>query len=76
VTCHTQRMGTPSGFRFTKRKNGVVVISHHDRVATILRGRQADAFLTKAEASDSQELMARLTGNYKRGNEQGTHHRA
>ena len=69
-------MGTPSGFSFKQRKNGEVVISHHGRVATILRGRQADAFLMKVETTDSQELMARLTGNYKRGNERGTPHRA
>ena len=76
VSCHTQCMGTPSGFSFKQRKNGEVVISHHGRVATILRGRQADAFLMKVETTDSQELMARLTGNYKRGNERGTPHRA
>jgi hypothetical protein len=62
-------MGKPSGFSFKRRKNGEVVISHHGRVAAILRGRQADTFVTKAEAGDGQELMARLTGNYKRGNE-------
>ena len=62
-------MGKPSGFSFTRRKNGEVVISHQGRVATILRGRRADAFVKKIETSDGQELMARLTGNYKRGNE-------
>ena len=69
-------MGKPSGFSITQRKNGEVVISHQGRVATILRGRQADAFLKKAEASDGQELMARLTRNYKRGNERRASNRA
>ena len=62
-------MGKPSGFSFTQRKNGEVVISHQGRVATVLRGHRADAFVRKVEAGDGQELMARLTGNYKRGNE-------
>ena len=62
-------MGKPSGFSFKQRKNGEIVISHQGRVATILRGRQADTFVKKVEAGDGQELMARLTGNYKRGNE-------
>ena len=62
-------MGKASGFSFTRRKNGDVVISHHGRVATIVRGRQADAFVKKVESGDGQELMARFTGNYKRGNE-------
>jgi hypothetical protein len=37
-----------------------------------LRGRQAQAFLAEIESADEadlQQLMARLTGNYKRGNE-------
>ncbi len=62
-------MGKPSGFSFTQRKNGEVVISHQGRVATVLRGHRADTFVKKVEAGDDQELMARLTGNYKRGNE-------
>ena len=62
-------MGKPTGFTYSRRKNGEVVISHQGRVATILRRRQADTFVKKAEAGDGQELMARLTGNYKRGNE-------
>ena len=60
------------GFRFENRKNGDVVILHHGRVATTLRGRQARAFLvgvaTGDEAAD-QQRMARLTGKDKRGNE-------
>ena len=60
-------MGKPAGFSWTQRKNGDVVIQHHGRVATILRGRKAQNFL--ASPDDQQELMARVTGNYKRGNE-------
>lgn len=47
----------------------MVVIRHHGRVATTLRGAAAARFLADVERSDPQQLMARVTGNYKRGNE-------
>jgi hypothetical protein len=62
-------MGQASGFEYTRRSNGEVAISHHGRVATVLRGRTAERFLQRVEDADPQELMARYTGNYKRGNE-------
>ena len=60
------------GFTYRRRKNGDVEILHHGRVATTLRGRDATDFLLEApdpSDTDSQQLMARLTGNYKHGNE-------
>jgi hypothetical protein len=60
------------GFTFVVRKNGNVVVLHHGRVATTLRGAKAHAFIEEVEQCDSdaaQQLMARATGNYKRGNE-------
>lgn len=65
-------MPPPDGFTFQVRKNGDVVILHHGRAATTLRGARANAFLDDVGTSDGQELMARLTGNYKRGNERAT----
>jgi hypothetical protein len=62
-------MGAPEGFSYTRRKNGDVVISHHGRVAATLRGRAAERFMTEVDRTDEQALMARRTGNYKRGNE-------
>jgi hypothetical protein len=62
-------MAKPDGFSYQSRKNGDIVISHHGRRAVVLRGHQADRFVAKLATSDPQELMARLTGNYKRGNE-------
>ena len=59
----------PEGFTHEQRKSGDVVIRHHGRVATILRGDRAADFLTLIASTDDQELMARLTGNYKHGNE-------
>jgi hypothetical protein len=37
--------------------------------AAVLRGRQAQDFREDVESGDPQELMARVTGNYRRGNE-------
>lgn len=61
--------GTPEGFTHRLRKNGDVEILHHGRSATVLRGAAAARFLTDVDRGDAQELMARLTGNYKHGNE-------
>lgn len=58
----------PSGFEFDVTEGGLV-ISHHGRKATTLRGAAAEQFLADVERGNSQELMARVTGNYKRGNE-------
>lgn len=62
-------MRTPEGFEHTLRSDGSVLITHHGRAATVLRGRRATDFLEDAASGDDQELMARVTGNYKRGNE-------
>lgn len=59
---------SPSGFEY-RLVGDDVVISHHGRRATTLRGDAAQRFLTDVEAGDDQELMARVTGNYKHGNE-------
>ena len=60
------------GFDFEVRPNGEVVIFHRHRLAATLRGQAAQQFVTQAnELSDAamQQVMARVTGNYKRGNE-------
>ena len=59
---------SPSGFDF-RLVGDDVVISHHGRRATTLRGAAATRFLADVEDDDPQELMARVTGNYPRGNE-------
>ncbi|MDZ5661309.1 hypothetical protein HN031_06945 [Nocardioides sp. zg-1308] len=64
-------MPAPEGFAYDVRGDEVV-ISHHGRRATVLRGRAAARFLADVEDGDGdtdQELMARVTGNYRRGNE-------
>jgi hypothetical protein len=62
-------MASPSGFAYTTRKNGDVIITHYGRQAAVLRGATAEKFLAQIGNRDPQELMARLTGNYKRGNQ-------
>lgn len=64
--------GAPSGFAYQTRKSGEVIITHFGTHAATLRGRKAAEFLTQmsnASRDDQQHLMARLTGNYLRGNE-------
>ena len=62
-------MGKAESFEWSRRKNGDVVIIHHGRAVTTLRNRRAEEFIAEVGTGDEQELMARLTGNYKRGNE-------
>jgi hypothetical protein len=60
----------PAANGFSYERRGLdVVIKHHGRVATTLRGARASEFLSDVVEQDEQQLMARLTGNYKRGNE-------
>jgi hypothetical protein len=58
----------PSGFSY-EVEGAAVAIYHHGRRATVLRGTAAERFLAAVERGDPQQLMARATGNYKRGNE-------
>jgi len=60
--------GPPDGFAFTLRGDDVL-ITHHGRAATTLRAGAAKRFLEQVEAGDPQLVMARVTGNYRRGNE-------
>ncbi len=60
------------GFTFKRAKDGDVKITHRGRSAATLRGEKALWFLDDMEKLDSnaqQQEMARITGNYRRGNE-------
>lgn len=61
-------MGAPTGFAFTAQ-GAVVRITHHGRSAATLRGDAARRFLENVAREDPQRLMARVTGNYRRGTE-------
>ena len=57
-------------YRITKDKK--VFISYHGKQVTILSGWRAEAFISEiagAEGKDAQLIMAKVTGNFKRGNE-------
>jgi hypothetical protein len=62
-------MPEPAGFRFTQRSDGTVIVTHRGRHAATLRGARASTFLSEVAAGDEQHVMARWTGNYRRGNE-------
>ncbi|MGW0821222.1 hypothetical protein [Streptomyces sp. NPDC002845] len=62
-------MPKPHGFHYETHADGTVQITHHGHPAGTLRGPRADQFLTEAETDDPQLVMARWTGNYRRGNE-------
>lgn len=60
------------GFTYRQRKGGEVEVLHRGRLASTLRGVDALDFLAEVQSAGvagAQQLMARLTGNYKRGNE-------
>lgn len=57
------------GFSYAVRADGSVRILHHGRVATTLRGARAADFLEDVTSGDDQLLMARVTGDYRHGNE-------
>ncbi len=63
----------PGGaFSWQRTKDGRVRISRDGRVVTTLADRHAEAFMRRVEGAGdeaAQGLMARATGNYKRGNE-------
>ncbi len=60
------------GFTYRVRKNGEVEIFHRGRLASTLRGSEAADFEQEAQeeaSAEARQLMARVTGNYKHGNE-------
>ena len=69
------------GFTYRSRKRGEVHVLHRGHLAATLRGTNAQEFLVEVSScssADAQHLMARVTGNYKRGNERlaGSHPRS
>jgi hypothetical protein len=67
-----ERSASDLGFTYRRRKAGIVEVLHHGRLASTLRGAAAHDFLAEVKSADpaaAQQLMARITGNYKRGNE-------
>ncbi len=60
------------GFSFRRTKDGQVFIRREGRIVVTLRGDAAGGFLSEIEGAsiiEQQQVMACVTGNYKRGNE-------
>jgi hypothetical protein len=59
-------------FSYRATKAGIVFVAWGGRDVVMLSGARATKFLRQAEDADeesAQLLMARVTGNFKRGNE-------
>jgi hypothetical protein len=62
-------------FTYRLTKDGRVMIAWHNRHVVTLKGLTAQKFVRQIEGLDphaAQLVMARATGNFKRGNERGT----
>ena len=59
-------------FSYHARADGTIVIHYRAAPVTLLRGKAAERFTARilgADMSAAQQLMARATGNFRRGNE-------
>ena len=56
-------------FAYRATRDETVFISWNGRTVTTLRGQRARRFLDEVERGKEQLVMARFTGNFKRGNE-------
>jgi hypothetical protein len=59
-------------FSFRKNREEKVFISWHGRSVMTLKGKKAMSFLErvlKLNGLEHQRIMAKITGNFKRGNE-------
>lgn len=59
-------------FAFSETKSGMVLISHRGKTVKTLKGKDATRFMNRVAHCDTtqgQLLMAKLTGQFKFGNE-------
>ena len=59
-------------FAYHVTKDGRILIDRGGRRVTVVAGGAATSLIAKLEAADeagAQQLLARATGNYRRGNE-------
>lgn len=59
-------------FSYSVSKDNKVFIYWHGKQVTILKGKESDKFLARIENADKKEaqlIMAKVTGNFKHGNE-------
>jgi hypothetical protein len=61
-----------SPFSYRALKNGSVLLEHHGRTVKTISGDEAERFLKRIadlEGLEEQLALAKITGNFKRGNE-------
>ncbi|MFK4292673.1 ribonuclease HIII [Bacillus sp. RC240] len=60
-------------FHYRVTKNNIVLIEYYEKKIVILKGNDAEKFLNKinraSNEKEKQLIMAKITGNFKRGNE-------
>jgi hypothetical protein len=60
-------------FTYRITKNNMVFIEYHGKQVTTLKGKEADKIIKKIEQAatdlEVQLILAKVTGNFKRGNE-------
>lgn len=59
-------------FNYTATKNGKVFIYWQGKLAKTLKGKESRKFISRiirSNAEEQQIIMAKTTGNFKRGNE-------
>jgi hypothetical protein len=60
-------------FHYRVTKNNIVLIEYYGKQIMILKGNDAEKFLNKinrtSNEKEKQLIMAKITGNFKRGNE-------
>jgi hypothetical protein len=60
-------------FNFRVTKDNTVFLDYNGRQVKILKGTEAEKFIKRINAAEStteqQLIMAKITGNFKRGNE-------
>jgi hypothetical protein len=65
-------------FSYTELKNGSVHIAYEGKVVTMLKGKEAARVSNKlagADAEQQQLIMAKITGQFKFGNERAAKNR-
>ncbi|WP_033717755.1 hypothetical protein [Bacillus cereus] len=60
-------------FHYRVTKNNIVIIEYYGKQIMILKGNDVEKFLNKITRANNEKekqlIMAKITGNFKRGNE-------
>ena len=72
MSAHQRGKLEETPFSYRTSKDGMVFLEFYGRIVKTLRDRAADRFLERIAALEPLEVqlvLAKLTGNFKRGNE-------